>query len=256
MARYAPPIIRNGSRWYSDAGNPASGVGLDGDHYLNLTNGAVWEKAGGTWVDTGSVMKGADGADGADGLDGANGTDGADGIDGNTIGRQTIWMPSPALIPASTDGPESQDIETTTNLINYKPLRFSGSVRQNAHFNIGMPKGWDEGALFFDVLWMTAATDADSAVFGLEARAVGDGDDLNGAWGTAVTVTDAAQSSADKLMITPISAGITPGNTPAENDLVFFRFFRDPADAGDTIAETVDVVGIRPRYVIDAANDD
>lgn len=254
MARYAPPIIRNGSRWYSDPGDPASNVGLDGDYYLNLTNGAVWEKTGGTWVDTGSVMKGADGADGTNGTDGANG---ADGIDGNTIGRQTIWLPSPALIPAETAGPTLESIETSTNLINYKALRFSGSVRQNAHVNIGMPKSWDHTSTFVArARWMTAASDADSVVWGCEARAVGDGDDLNGAWGTAATVADAAQSSADKMMMTSFITAITPSNSPAQGDTVFFRFFRDPADAGDTIAETVDLIGFDIGYTINAANDD
>lgn len=82
MARHAPPTIRNGVRWHNGTGSPAANLGLEGDYYLNGANGAVWEKAGGIWSDTGAVMKGADGADGVDGTNGTNGTDGTNGLDG------------------------------------------------------------------------------------------------------------------------------------------------------------------------------
>ena len=38
-----------GSKWYNGAGAPSDGVGVDGDYYLNDTNGDVYVKAGGTW---------------------------------------------------------------------------------------------------------------------------------------------------------------------------------------------------------------
>lgn len=71
MARHAPPTIRNGARWHNGTGDPAAGIGLDGDYYLNGTNGAVWTKGGGAWADTGTVLLGQQGAQGDPGADGA-----------------------------------------------------------------------------------------------------------------------------------------------------------------------------------------
>ena len=38
-----------GSVWYTDAGAPAPGLGIDGDYYLNNVNGDVYYKSTGTW---------------------------------------------------------------------------------------------------------------------------------------------------------------------------------------------------------------
>lgn len=92
MARHAPPTIRNGVRWHNGTGSPAANLGLEGDYYLNGANGAVWEKAGGTWADTGTILIGPQGIQGNPGADGTNGLDGADGA---------VWsvgtLPSDAL---------------------------------------------------------------------------------------------------------------------------------------------------------------
>jgi hypothetical protein len=39
----------DGSAWYSGAGVPSDATGVNGDYYLNTTNGDVYFKAGGTW---------------------------------------------------------------------------------------------------------------------------------------------------------------------------------------------------------------
>ncbi len=62
MARSAPPTIRSGARWHHGAGDPASNIGLDGDYYINTTNGAIWSKDGGAWSNTTLIIKGQDGA--------------------------------------------------------------------------------------------------------------------------------------------------------------------------------------------------
>jgi hypothetical protein len=38
-----------GARWYVGAGLPSSGLGINGDFYLNSTTGDVYEKIGGSW---------------------------------------------------------------------------------------------------------------------------------------------------------------------------------------------------------------
>ena len=39
----------------SDVGTPAPALGINGDHYLNSTNGELYQKVGGTWSFLGQV---------------------------------------------------------------------------------------------------------------------------------------------------------------------------------------------------------
>ena len=57
----------NGATWFSQAGAPADGTGVIGDHYLNTTNGDVYAKTGAsTWTLQGN-LKGPDGTQGTNG---------------------------------------------------------------------------------------------------------------------------------------------------------------------------------------------
>lgn len=53
----------DGATWYTAAGAPGAGTGVDGDFYLNSTNGDYYLKVAGAWVLQGS-LKGATGATG------------------------------------------------------------------------------------------------------------------------------------------------------------------------------------------------
>ena len=67
-----------GSVWYSGAGAPAVGLGINGDYYLNTSNGDVYAKAGGAWGLDGNI-RGAQGLQGIQGNPGAAGATGASG---------------------------------------------------------------------------------------------------------------------------------------------------------------------------------
>lgn len=56
-----------GSSWFDGAGTPSSGLGVNGDYYLNTSNGDVYEKAGGTWTLVGNI-KGPAGTNGTNGV--------------------------------------------------------------------------------------------------------------------------------------------------------------------------------------------
>lgn len=59
-----------GSTWLSGAGAPSGGLGVDGDYYLDTSNGDVYAKASGSW----SVVDNLTGPAGATGATGASGT--------------------------------------------------------------------------------------------------------------------------------------------------------------------------------------
>jgi hypothetical protein len=171
------------------------------------------------------------------------------------VGKQTIYIPGSAMTPAATSGAASADNEASTNDQNYKTLAFDASADEYAHFNVAMPKGWNEGAVTFKVFWTTAATDTDGVAWGLQAVSVSDGDAIDASWGTAVVVTDDAQSAAGDVLVTAESGAVTIAGTPAEGDLTFFRVFRDVSDANDDMTEDALLIGVQILYTTNAPTD-
>lgn len=84
-----------GSVWYSGAGAPGGGTGINGDYYLRTSNDDVYFKSAGSWAVIGNV-KGSTGATGAAGATGATGADGAPGVVGS-VWRDGAGAPSNGL---------------------------------------------------------------------------------------------------------------------------------------------------------------
>lgn len=82
------PAGADGSIWYSGAGAPAGGLGDIPDFYLNTSNGDVYTKASGVWVQI-ENLTGPTGATGATGAAGADGAPGADSGIGYTYSTDT-----------------------------------------------------------------------------------------------------------------------------------------------------------------------
>jgi len=64
-----------GAAWLNGTGAPSSGLGNDGDYYLETVTGDVYSKTSGTWAIVANI-KGATGATGATGVSGGVGADG------------------------------------------------------------------------------------------------------------------------------------------------------------------------------------
>lgn len=171
-----------------------------------------------------------------------------------SFGTQTIWVPSAAMAARPTSGASSGVYETPTHKIVRKTLDFDSATQEYAQFSVAMPKSWDEGAISFQALW-TAASGSGGVAWALQAVAVGDGDVIDAAFGTAQTVTDTL-ISAGALHQTAKSASIVVAGSPAENDLVIFQLSRAVADAADTLAADAQFLGVRLFYTINAWNDD
>lgn len=173
----------------------------------------------------------------------------------NPVGKQTIWVPASAMLSATTSGPASAQYESSTNDRNLKVLDFDASADEHAHFNISFPKGWDEGTITFRVKWQSTATDTDGVAWGLEGTAISDNESLDAAWGTAVVVTDDAQSAAGEQYTTSESSAVTIAGSPAEGDVCYFRIFRDVSDANDDMTEDARLIGVEIFYTTNAATD-
>lgn len=84
-----------GSVWRDGVGVPSNGTGVDGDWYLNRSNGDYYERVAGSYVLRGNIKgpQGDAGATGSAGSAGATGSAGANGTNG--------WAPILAVV---TDG--------------------------------------------------------------------------------------------------------------------------------------------------------
>lgn len=61
---YQGPSGASGSTWYTGSGVPSNGTGINGDYYLRSSNGEVYKKVTGAWVDQGYSLIGPSGASG------------------------------------------------------------------------------------------------------------------------------------------------------------------------------------------------
>ena len=228
-----------------DVVGPASSV--DGEIALfDFTTGKLLKRASTT-----GVLKASSGVL-------AQATDGTDYLSSTTgikQGKHTIWVPASAMLSATTSGPSQAQFETSTNDINFRVLDFDASADEHAHFNVAFPVSWNEGTVTFQVFWMSTATDTDGVAWGLQGVAISDNEATDASWGTAIVVTDDAQSAASELYVTSESSPVTIGGTPAAGDVCFFRVFRDVSDANDDMTEDARLIGVKIFYTVNAATD-
>lgn len=135
--------------------------------------------------------------------------------------------------------------ESTTNKVMTGYLAFDKDTQEHAQFSFRAPNALDESAGFTArFIWKEpASATAHNCVWQIEMQAQGDGDTIDSAWGTAVTVTDTG--AADKRYISDETATITPGGTWAAGDEIIVRVSRKAADGSDTLdvdAHLVEVV--------------
>ena len=170
-------------------------------------------------------------------------------------GKETIWVPSSAMYPATTNGAAAEQVETTATRPDMKVLDFDASTDEFAQFSIAMPKSWNEGTLTYQVYWSPASTNTGDCIFGLQAVACADNDTIDVAYGTAVTVTDAGIGTVEDQQISSESGAVTVAGSPAAGELSYFQLFRDANAGGDTFSADARVLGVKIFFTTDAAND-
>ena len=172
------------------------------------------------------------------------------------VGKQTIWVPANAMTPTASNGCAAvATVETTSGRPDLYVLDFDDGSDEHAQFTVAFPKSWNLGTITFQVFWTSTATDTDGVSWGLQGVGMADNETQDVAYGTAVVVDDACQSAAEELYVTAESSAVTIAGTPADDDLTYFRIFRDVSDANYTAAEDARLIGVKIFYTTDAAND-
>lgn len=180
---------------------------------------------------------------------------GADGV--VTQGKHSFFIPAKSFKTRTTNGALPSVEETTTNKIMYEGFDFDGTTQEFVCGLIRFPKHWNGGTITFAPVWRPlGGAGTEGVVWSLQGVAISDGDAYDAAYGTAVLVTDARQSSNTILHQGAESGAVTIAGTPAVGDLVALQFSRVPADAGDTLtAIDARFLGVMIFYTVDKAND-
>jgi hypothetical protein len=167
-------------------------------------------------------------------------------------GPQTIPVLAAAMIPNLTNGPAPGLTESGTNKVMLATLDFDATTAESAQIAIPMPRSWNEGTVRLQFVWTAGASG--STVWGCQALALSDDDAVDAAFGTSQLVTDAVTGVGD-IMESALTAPITIAGTPAPDDLVVLRLYRDATHAADTLAADARLVAVRIHYTADAGND-
>ena len=170
-------------------------------------------------------------------------------------GLETMWVPASAMYGATTNPADAQQVETTAVRPDMKVLDFDASTDEFAQFSVAFPKSWNEGTVTYQVYWTPSSTDTGDCIFGLQGVAIGDGDTIDVAYGTAVNVTDAGIGTIEDQQVSAVSSAITIAGSPAVDQQTYFQLYRDANAGGDTFTGDARVLGIKIFFTTDAAND-
>lgn len=171
---------------------------------------------------------------------------------GTVVGLQSHWIPASAMTQEGSQAAAfGNHAATATRII--QTLDFDQTTREDAGVWLAMPKSWNEGTFTFIPYWTAAGGTPGATVrWSMAAIAASNDDALDAAIGTD-QVSDDVLLATNDLHIGPESSAITIGGTPAENDLVFFRIFRDPAN--DNLAADARLIGVKINITLNANTD-
>jgi hypothetical protein len=170
-------------------------------------------------------------------------------------GLETMWVPASAMYGATTNPADAQQVETTAVRPDMKVLDFDAATDEFAQFSVAFPKSWNEGTVTYQVFWTPSNIDTGDCIFGLQGVAIGDGDTIDVAYGTAVNVTDAGIGTVEDQQVSAVSSAITIAGSPAVDQQTYFQLYRDANAGGDTFTGDARVLGIKIFFTTDAAND-
>jgi len=170
-------------------------------------------------------------------------------------GKESIWVPAAAMYGTTTAGAEAVQVETTAGRPDMKVLDFDASADEFAQFSVAFPKSWNEGTVTYQVYWAPSSTNTGNCKFEFQGVSVGDGDTIDVAFGSAVSIIDAGIGTVEDQQVSAESAAVTIAGSPAVDQLTYFQLFRDGNAGTDTFTGDARVLGLKIFFTTDAAND-
>ena len=175
------------------------------------------------------------------------------GLPVKVAGKESIWIPSLAMKPTTSNGCSLiTSVETTSGRPDMIVFDFDKDSDEFAQFAIAFPKSWDAGTVTFQFYWSGIAATT-NVTMTLQGVSFADNDSIDTAYGAAVAVTDAAQGAVEELLVSAESGAITIAGSPGENELTYFRIGRDVSE--DNMAGDCRLHGIKLFFNTDTKND-
>jgi len=171
------------------------------------------------------------------------------------VGKETIWIPANAMTPTTSNGCATiAAVETSSGNPDMYVLDFDKDSDEHAQFAVAFPKSWNLGTVTFQAFWSGAAATG-GVSWGLQGVAFADNDSIDTAYGTAVVVDDTEQGAVEEVNVSAASGAVTIAGSPGDDELCYFRIFRDVSDSNDDSGGDARLHGIKVFYTTDAAND-
>ena len=171
------------------------------------------------------------------------------------VGKQTIYIPANAMNPTESNGCESiTAVETTAGRPDMQVLDFDKDADEHAQFTVAFPKSWNLGTITYQVFWSGLAATTGVSWF-LQGVGMGDNTTIDVVYGTAIGVDDDAQGAVEELLVSAESSAVTIAGTPADDDLTYFRIYRDVSAGNDDMAGDARLHGVKIFFTTDALND-
>ena len=158
---------------------------------------------------------------------------------------RSLWLPAGFLQPSATGGCAALAVvATSANQPDLRTLDFDSTTAEYAQAPVRMPKNWDEGTITAKFIWNHPSTTVNFGVrWGIQGVAVGNAEGIAAAFGTAQETTDTGGTTNFRYVSDATSA-VTIAGTPAADDVVNFRVYRDPVNAGDNMAVDARLEGV------------
>ena len=171
----------------------------------------------------------------------------------NYVGKQTMWIPAPAMYANTTNGAELVQTELTAGNPELKAFAFDPSTAEKVQCNVSFPKNWNEGTVTFQSFWSASGTDTGTGGFTLAGVSIASDVDYDTSFGTAVANTAlAASGTQDDLMVNVESGAVTIASAAVDTNTIL-EIVRDTGT--DTNSNDLRLVGIKVFYTTNAAND-
>ncbi|MFA9409513.1 MAG: hypothetical protein ACERKJ_11875 [Candidatus Dadabacteria bacterium] len=169
-----------------------------------------------------------------------------------------IFIPAGAFYPSSSLPCADVFVKEydDTGTVDLQYLAFDGGAADEyAFINFKMPPSWDLSTIKVKFHWAPGHSDctaADVVTWGVDGVVLGNDDNIDGtAHGTSVTVDDAVTAGKDGDMhVTAASGAVTIAGTPALDDIINLRVYRDAdaSEGSDDMAEDAWLFGITIQY--------
>ena len=170
-------------------------------------------------------------------------------------GVHSIPIPATGMYTATTNGAAAGSSESSSNKVMIKTFDFDKDTDEYVQFQVPMPKSWNEGTITAKFYWSHPSTSTNFGVsWGIQGVSFGDSDALDAAFGTGIVVDDTGGTT-DDVFVSAATGAVTIAGTPAAEDLVIFRVYRDVSDGNDTLAVDARLHAVKLDVTTDTGND-